>query len=48
MLHIRDFVGRIKTYTEAGREAFAGYEMIQDAVVRHLALIGEGLKNIYL
>jgi uncharacterized protein with HEPN domain len=39
--HILDQIGRIERYTAAGRTEFEANEMMQDAVVRCLSVIGE-------
>ncbi len=44
--HIADCIGRIRTYTNQGREAFLAEPMIQDAVLRNLEVIGEAVKRI--
>ena len=46
VLHIRDAVRRILDYTAAGRDAFLSDQMIQDAAVRNLEVIGEAAKNL--
>jgi len=39
-------VSAIERYTEAGKEAFFANEMIQDAVVRRLEIMGEAARNV--
>ena len=39
--HILDSIDAIETYVAAGRDAFMGQRMIQDAVVRNFEIIGE-------
>lgn len=44
--HIRDAITRIESYVGGGREAFLADNMIQDAVIRNLEVIGEAVKNL--
>lgn len=46
LLHIRDAVVQIESYTEGGREEFFKNKMIQDAVIRNLEIIGEATKKL--
>jgi uncharacterized protein with HEPN domain len=46
LLHVRDAIERIKSYTAAGRTAFFGDSKTQDAVVRNLEIIGEAVKHV--
>lgn len=46
LLHIRDAILRVADYTTEGRAAFISRPMIQDAVVRNLEIIGEGVKKL--
>ena len=46
LLHIRDAIDRILTYTEEGRDAFLGHPMIQDAVLRNMEILGEASKRV--
>ena len=46
LLHIRDAVVQIESYTEGGREEFFNNKMIQDAVIRNLEIIGEATKKL--
>ncbi len=46
LLHIRDAIVQIATYTEGGSEEFFNNKMIQDAVIRNLEIIGEATKNL--
>jgi uncharacterized protein with HEPN domain len=46
LLHIRDAIDRILTYTEAGQDAFLGDPMIQDAVLRNMEILGEASKRV--
>jgi len=48
-LFLRDIlraVSAIERYTEVGREAFFADELIQDAVVRRLEIMGEAARNV--
>jgi uncharacterized protein with HEPN domain len=44
--HIRDAINDIEQYASAGREAFMGDSMRQDAIIRKLEIIGEAVKRI--
>lgn len=46
LLHIRDAILRILTYTEGGRDAFLADSMIQDAVLRNMEILGEASKRV--
>ena len=46
LLHIRDAIERIESYTAAGRDGFLAGAMVQDAVIRNLEIIGEAVKNL--
>ncbi len=46
LLHIRDAIRRILTYTAGGRQAFMADSQIQDAVIRNIEIIGEATKNV--
>jgi len=46
LLHIRDAIDRILTYTAERRNAFLSNTMIQDAVVRNFEIIGEAAKRL--
>ena len=39
-------IDRIFEYTEGGRDAFLGSQLIQDAVVKNLIVIGEAAKSL--
>jgi uncharacterized protein with HEPN domain len=39
-------IQRIETYTQGGQQTFMGSNLIQDAVIRNIELIGEAAKNI--
>jgi len=48
-LFLRDIlraVSAIERYTEAGKEAFFANELIQDAVIRRLEIMGEAARNV--
>lgn len=44
--HILDQIERIERYTVGGRSEFDGDEMIQDAVLRCLSVIGEAAASL--
>jgi uncharacterized protein with HEPN domain len=44
--HIADACARIRGYTASGRPAFMASQLIQDAVVRNLQVIGEAAKRL--
>jgi uncharacterized protein with HEPN domain len=46
LLHIRDAIDRILSYTKEGRDAFLGDSMIQDAVLRNMEILGEASKRV--
>lgn len=46
LLHRRDCIGRIQTYTRGGQKAFLADTLIQDGVLRNLEVIGEAVKNL--
>jgi uncharacterized protein with HEPN domain len=46
LLHIRDALAAIRRYTAGGEEKFLAEEMIQDAVIYNLAIIGEAVKKL--
>jgi uncharacterized protein with HEPN domain len=46
LLHIRDAIDRIRTYTASGREAFFAETLVQDAVMRNLEVVGEAAKRV--
>jgi len=46
LLHIRDAIARIESYTSSGRDVFARDPMTQDAVIRNLQIVGEAVKNL--
>ena len=44
--HIRDAFDRILAYTQQGEDAFMQDTLVQDGVIRNLAVVGEASKNI--
>ena len=46
LLHARDAIGRILEYTTEGKDAFLLDRKTQDAVVRNLQVVGEGIKQL--
>ena len=46
LIHIKECIERIEEYVAAGKTAFLGSTLIQDAVVRNLQIIGQSAKNI--
>lgn len=46
LLHIRDAIDRILSYTREGKDAFLGDSMVQDAVLRNLEILGEASKRV--
>ena len=46
LIHIRDCLTRIKTYTQGGRNVFFEEIIIQDAVLRNLEVMCESIKNL--
>jgi uncharacterized protein with HEPN domain len=46
LIHIRDCIQRIKSYTQDGKEAFFAELMIQDAVLRNLEVMCESIKKL--
>ena len=46
LLHIRDALADLRTYTATGRDAFFGERMRQDGVIRKLEVIGEAVKGL--
>ena len=46
LLHIRDAIERIESYTAGGKESFEKQTITQDAVIRNLEIIGEAVKNL--
>jgi len=46
LMHIRDAIARIESYTTGGHETFFREPMVQDAVIRNLEIIGEAVKRV--
>ena len=46
LLHVRDAIDRIRSYTHQGKDAFLTSSLLQDAVIRNLEIIGEAAKRI--
>ena len=46
LLHIRDAIGAIVSYTTGGRVQFFADRKTQDAVLRNLEIIGEAVKQL--
>jgi uncharacterized protein with HEPN domain len=46
LLHIRDAIERIESYTKGGRDEFFQKTLVQDGVIRNLEIIGEAVKNL--
>ena len=46
LLHVRDAIERIRSYTTAGREGFLTDCKTQDAVIRNFEIIGEAVKQV--
>jgi uncharacterized protein with HEPN domain len=46
LLHIRDALERVVSYTKDGRESFFADAKTQDAVIRNLEVIGEAVKQL--
>jgi uncharacterized protein with HEPN domain len=44
--HILAAIAQIKRYTSDGETAFLQSELIQDAVIRRLEIVGEAVKNL--
>ncbi len=44
--HIRDAISRIESYTENGREEFFRSELVQNAVVWNIGVIGEAARQV--
>ncbi len=45
LLHIRDCLEKIRRFTQAGKSSFLQDEMMQDAVIRNLEVIGQAVKD---
>ena len=46
LLHIRECIARIQSYTEAGKRAFFADIRTQDAVIRNLQVLAESTQRI--
>ena len=46
LAHIADSIERIRRYTTGGRAAFLDDQMIQDAVLRNLQVLGESARLV--
>lgn len=46
LINILECIERIESYTESGKEEFMDSNIIQDAVIRNLEIIGEATKKI--
>ena len=46
LLHIRDALNCVRQYTTGGKRRFLTEEMVQDAVIYNLAIIGEAVKKL--
>ncbi len=46
LLHIRECITRIQSFTEEGREVFFADVMIQDAVIRNLQVLAESTQRL--
>lgn len=46
LLHIRDAIDAVLSYTADGRQSFIADRKTQDAVVRNLEIIGEAAKRV--
>jgi uncharacterized protein with HEPN domain len=46
LLHVRDSIDRILSYTQDGPECFLADTKTQDAVIRNLEVIGEAVKSL--
>lgn len=45
LIHIRECIERVETYTRGGREEFFGDNKTQDAVVRNLQILAESTRR---
>lgn len=43
---ILDAIDKVLSYTSGGRDAFYGSQMIQDAVVRNIEIMGEATRGV--
>jgi uncharacterized protein with HEPN domain len=46
LLHVRDAIDAISTYTAEGREGFFADRKTQDAVIRNIEIIGQAVKGL--
>ncbi|MCE5323906.1 DUF86 domain-containing protein [bacterium] len=46
LVHILESIEKIEKYTAQGRDSFFGQEIVQDAVMRNMEIIGEAVKHI--
>ena len=46
LLHIRECISRIQSFTGEGRKAFFADTMIQDAVIRNLQVLAESTQRL--
>jgi uncharacterized protein with HEPN domain len=46
LCHIRDALNAVREYTAGGRDAFFASQLIQDAVLRNLEVIGEAVQGL--
>ena len=46
LLHVRDAIQHIVSYTAEGKESFFSDRKTQDAVVRNLEIVGEAIKRV--
>jgi len=46
LIHIRECIERIESFTREGRETFMNSRLIQDAVIRNFEIIGEAIKRL--
>ena len=46
LAHILECIAKIESYTSGGEGAFAHSELIRDAVIRNLEIIGEAAKRV--
>ena len=44
--HMLEAIAAIERYSDGGRTAFFGDDMIQSAVIRQLEVVGEAVKNL--
>lgn len=44
--HVRDAIDRILKYTAVGKQQFLKDEMMQDAVIRNIGIVGEAVRHL--